>query len=106
MNSEVTCSRCRHWIFGDPASFSVDANGVITSRSNSGCVGNGQISIIDVNFNAYGVTLDVTSCGALDGSYDGLGYTSWQSDNNSLANDIFIFDVFTSQSLIDDVAWK
>ncbi len=89
-------------IFGDPASFSVDANGIITSQSNSGCVGNGQISIIDANFNAYNVTLDVTSCGALDGMYDGLGLTQ----DNVTMDDVFVFAVFTNQSTVIGAAEK
>ena len=89
-------------IFGDPASFSVDANGIITSQSNSGCVGNGQISIIDANFNAYNVTLDVTSCGALDGMYDGLGITQ----DNVTMDDVFVFAVFTNQSTVIGAAEK
>ena len=52
--------------------------------------------IIDANFNAYDVTLDVTSCGALDGMYDGLGLTQ---DANA-TDDVFTFGVFTSQSVI------
>ena len=70
----------------------------------SGCVGIGQITIIDANFNTYGMTFDVTNCGSLDGIYDGLGFTSFQSDPR--ANDVFAFDVFTSQSVIDGVAAK
>ena len=88
--------------FGDPASFSVDANGVIFSQSTAGCVSNGQISIIDANFNAYDVTLDVTLCGALNGMYDGLGLTV---DANA-TDDHFIFSVFTSQSVINGHATK
>lgn len=89
-------------IFGDPASFSVDAGGAITSQSNSGCVANGQISIIDANFNAYDVTLDVSSCGGLNGMYDGLGVTQ---DENA-TDDVFVFGVFTSQSMIAGEAVK
>ncbi len=89
-------------IFGDPASFSVDADGVIFSQSTAGCVINGQISIIDANFNAYDVTLDVTLCGALNGMYDGLGLTL---DRNA-TNDNFTFSVFTSQSVINGHATK
>ncbi len=81
-------------IFGDPASFSVDANGVIFSQSMS-CVINGQISIIDASFNAYDVALDVTGC-ALGGMYDGLGRTQ---DANA-TDDVFTFDVFTNQSVL------
>jgi hypothetical protein len=88
--------------FGDPASFSVDANGVIFSQSTAGCVSNGQISIIDANFNAYDVTLDVTLCGALNGMYDGLGLTL---DENATDNHL-TFCVFTSQSVINGHATK
>ena len=83
-------------IFGDTASFVVDANGVITSASMSGCVGNGQITIIDAAFNAYDVTLDVTSCGPLNGSYNGLGLTA----DLAATDDGFNFGVFTASSVI------
>ena len=89
-------------IFGDPASFAVDAAGTLTSQSNSGCVANGQISIIDVNFNTYDVSLDVSSCGGLNGMYDGLGVTQ---DENA-TDDVFIFAAFTVQSLIAGQAIK
>ncbi len=83
-------------LFGDLTSFSVDANGDITSGSAAGCVSNGQISIIDANFNAYDVTLDVAMCGALDGMYDGLGLTQ----EANATDDVFTFGVFTNQSVI------
>jgi hypothetical protein len=83
-------------IFGDTASFAVDANGVITSQSTSGCVANGQITIIDAAFNAYDVALDITSCGALNGSYNGLGVTA----DAAATDDVFNFGVFTTTSVI------
>ena len=84
-------------LFGDLTSFSVDANGDITSGSAAGCVSNGQISIIDANFNVYDVTLDVAGAGcALNGMYDGLGLTQ---DENA-TDDVFTFSVFTNQSVI------
>ncbi len=83
-------------IFGDPGTFTVNAD-VITLATNSLCVGNGQISIIDANFNAYAVTLDVTSCGALDGMYTGLGLTG---DAMMGTDNVFSFRVFTSDSVI------
>ena len=83
-------------IFGDPSSFSVDANGVITAQSNSGCIVNGQIAIIDGLFNAYDVSLEVSGCAGLDGSYDGLGITQ---DQNA-TNDEFPFAVFSAQTTI------
>ncbi len=86
-------------IFGDPGSFSVNANGVITVATLSGgCVGNGQISVIDAGFNAYDVslTLDVATCGAVSGLYDGLGLT----EDDVATDDVFTFAVFTTDSVI------
>lgn len=83
-------------IFGDPSSFAVDESGTITAQSNSGCVANGQISLIDGLFNAYDVSLDVSGCAGLDGSYDGLGITQ---DQNA-TNDEFPFAVFSGQTTI------
>jgi hypothetical protein len=83
-------------IFGDTSSFAIDANGAISAQSNSGCVANGQVTIIDDMFNAYDVSLDVSSCAGLDGSYEGLGFTQ---DMNA-TDDEFLFGVFTSQTAI------
>ncbi len=80
---------------GDPTSFSVN-NGVITSASTSGCMGIGLISIINATFNAYDVTLDVTSCGAFNGMYNGLGLTG----DAFATDDVFSLRVFTSDSVI------
>jgi len=87
-------------IFGDPASFVVDAMGGITSQSGSGCVGSGQINVIDAGFNAYDVslTLDVATCGAVSGLYDGLGLTDDDMAIND--NNAFTFAVFTTDSVI------
>ncbi len=82
---------------GDLTSFSVN-NGVITSASASTCMGIGLITIIDANFNAYDVTLDVTNCSAFNGMYDGLGLIqdAFVLDDNKL----FSFGVFTTTSVI------
>ena len=102
-------------IFGfleDSASFSVDATGVISSQSGSGCVCNGQISIIDDRYNIYDVALEVANCGAFDGVYAGLGLTTYivVRDNaevqNPTSNDVFLFNVFTEQLVIDGIASK
>ena len=76
-------------IFGDMSSFTINAAGVITGTSASGCVLNGQVSIIDANFNAYDVQLDASLCGGLTGTYDGLGIT--QDDAGT--DDVFVFVV-------------
>ena len=83
-------------IYGDVSSFVIEANGVIAANSNSGCVVDGQVTIIDGNFNAYDVSLDVSNCGGLNGLYDGLGITQ---DRNAV-DDEFPFAVFTNQATI------
>jgi len=83
-------------IFGDPSSFAIDSNGAISAQSDSGCIANGQVTIIDGFFNAYDVSLDVNGCAGLDGSYDGLGITQ---DTNA-TNDEFPFAVFSGQTTI------
>ena len=89
-------------IFGDPSSFTIDATGAISGQSNTGCVINGQVTIIDAGFNAYDVTLDVASCGGLNGMYDGLGLTQ----DAVAMDDLFVFAVFTAQSTIVGEAEK
>ena len=89
-------------IFGDPSSFTIDAAGDITGQSNSGCVLNGEVLIIDPLFNTYDVSLDVANCGGLDGMYAGLG----TSQDDVVMDDTFVFAVFTSQTAIVGVAEK
>lgn len=89
-------------IFGEASSFTIDATGAITGQSLSGCVLNGQVAIIDAGFNAYDVELDVASCGALDGSYDGLGVTQDDTD----PDDTFVFAVFNAAGTLVGAAVK
>lgn len=83
-------------IFGDPSSFVIDAAGAITAQSNSGCIGAGQVTIIDAADNVYDVNLDLSSCGALDGTYDGLGITG---DANAM-DDEFVFGAFNADGMV------
>jgi hypothetical protein len=89
-------------IYGDPSSFTIDATGVITGNSAAGCMLNGLVTIIDAAFNAYDVTLDIASCGGLDGMYDGLGITT----DSVAMDDLFVLAVFTAQSTIVGEAEK
>lgn len=108
--SEVRGPYSEFDIFGDPASFNVDSNGAIATQSSTGCIGNGQVNIIQDEFNVYDVALDISSCGSLDGSYAGLGTLGTRviRDNeefdNPTENDVFSFNVFTNQSVIDGAA--
>ena len=79
-------------IFGDMSSFDIDAAGAITGQTASGCVLSGQVSVIDAAANTYDVNLvaEAATCGALSGSYDGLG----TSQDEAVMDDVFIFAVF------------
>ena len=86
-------------IFGNTLSFVIDANGGITGQS-AFCVLNGQVGIIDANFNAYDVQLDASLCGGLTGTYDGLGIT--QDDAGT--DDVFVFVVTNALNAIAGAA--
>lgn len=85
-------------IFGDMSSFDIDATGVISGQSATGCVLSGQVSVIDAAANAYDVNLvaDAATCGALGGNYDGLG----SSQDQAAMDDSFIFAVFVDGQLM------
>jgi hypothetical protein len=66
---------------------SFDPSGSFFMQDSFGCVFEGQASIVDAQFNAYSLSMTVSSCGAgVDGQYTGLGVLS---DLNS-TEDLFI----------------
>lgn len=83
-------------IFGDPASFSIDSAGQIFSQTQSGCVGNGQVTVIDSQFNSYEVEATVSNCPGLNGDYAGLAITT----DYASTNDVFLFGIFSGQAAI------
>jgi len=92
-------------LFGDASSFAIDAGGVISGQSASGCNLSGQVSVIDSATNAYDVNLlaDAATCGSLGGDYDGLGISS----DDTVMDDAFTFLVFVDgQSMIAGEAVK
>lgn len=83
-------------VFGDPASFSIDSAGALFAQTQSGCVGNGQVSVIDSQFNGYDVEVTVSNCPGLDGTYNGLAVTT----DSAATNDVFLFGVFNGSTAI------
>jgi len=85
-------------IFDDMSSFDIDAAGVISGQTATGCVLSGQVAVIDATANAYDVNLvaDAATCGALSGDYDGLG----ASQDETVMDDTFIFAVFVDGQLM------
>ncbi len=85
-------------IFGVMSSFAIDANGVISGQTTTGCVLSGQVSVIDAAANTYAVNLvaDAATCGALAGDYNGLG----SSQDDTVMDDAFIFAAFVNGQLM------
>lgn len=92
------------WIDADQDTFTVDGQGDIFGQDSIGCVYTGQLSIIDRDFNAYRVQLNVSSCGTFNGTYRGLGVL----DDYQVVSDnrIFIFQVSNDQWALTDVVLK
>ena len=90
------------FIGGTVSSFSIDADGVIFAQTATNCVGNGQVSVIDSQFNEYDVQLTVSSCPGLNGTYNGLGLTT----DTFTMDDTFVFVISTSTSAIIAAAVK
>ncbi|MGB5259922.1 MAG: hypothetical protein WBO34_05295 [Gammaproteobacteria bacterium] len=74
----------------------IDINGMITGSDTDGCVYNGAGSIIDAGKNIYRVNITVTSCGVLNGTYDGYGSVL----DNVIANDTLIYAVQNANYLL------
>lgn len=53
--------------------YTIDANGYIFGQNARGCVYDGQISLIDTDYNVYRVEMNTSSCEEHDGSFSGLG---------------------------------
>jgi len=65
------------WFFTDGAYslfLSIDGNGDISGSDTDGCVFSGSSFIPDAAFNTYALTIDLSSCGALNGRYEGLAF--------------------------------
>lgn len=50
----------------------IDPDGMVFGSNTAGCVFNGKFNIIDSQYNIYRLLLETSSCGDLDGSYEGL----------------------------------
>ncbi|MGD8510593.1 MAG: hypothetical protein PVI16_03140, partial [Gammaproteobacteria bacterium] len=61
------------WRDDSGTTYTIDADGSIFGQNASGCVYDGQISLIDVDYNVYRVEINTSSCQEEDGSFSGLG---------------------------------
>lgn len=58
---------------GYAMTMTIDALGQMTGSDSTGCVFSGTVTVPDPLHNLYGIDANVSSCGALDGHYDGMG---------------------------------
>lgn len=67
-----------------------DPDGTFFAQNVSGCVFDGQASIIDPTYNAYALAMTVSLCGAtLDGEYAGLGVLA----DLNVTDDLFVLQM-------------
>lgn len=67
----------------------IDANGKITGLTSVGCVYSGAVSIINPSYNSYRISINISSCGALNGNNNGLAII----DDTTKQNDTLIAGV-------------
>lgn len=58
------------------ATLTINSDGSVFGSDALGCVYNGHVDIIDSRFNVYRLSLNISSCGNLNGVYDGLATIS------------------------------
>jgi hypothetical protein len=58
---------------GYTMTMTVGANGQVMASDSRGCLVNGTVTVPDTTHNLYGMDVSVTSCGSLDGHYQGMG---------------------------------
>jgi hypothetical protein len=58
---------------GYAMTMTIGANGQMMATDNRGCVLNGTVGVPDAMHNMYAIDATVTSCGTLDGHYQGMG---------------------------------
>ncbi len=68
------------------AVMSISASGAITSQDpTTGCVLNGQVTIIDPTYNAYAISVSISSCTGTAAAVNGATFTGLGAINNSVA---------------------
>lgn len=75
----------------------VDPDGSFFEQDQFGCVYNGQASIINPTYNAFRLTMTVSSCGSENGSYQGLGVLA---DLNAVGDEDMLIVQMNSNALI------
>lgn len=85
--------------------YDIDSQGVITGSDTDGCQFNGNVKLINPDFNMYRINITATSCGDLNGDYTGLAalMDDGGSQNNTLAVSVSGSKYVISSSLHRDI---
>ena len=65
------------WSFTDRDGLVFDLtieNGEIQGKDSDDCLYKGQVSLINPNYNAYDIEINISNCSSVDGVYEGLSY--------------------------------
>jgi hypothetical protein len=74
MNPSSLATIAGNYDDGGPT-LSIDANGVIFEQDPNGCILNGQVSIINASYNAYGIRVTFSNCTGTSASLNGVTAT-------------------------------
>ncbi len=78
------------WVYTDRDGLSYEVNieqGIISGKDSDDCQYDGQVSLINPNYNAYEVEMTISECASVDGVYTGLSYLD-QHDSTYFRIDI------------------
>jgi len=81
---------------GYTVTYSIDAAGVFTGSDTRGCMVNGNVEILDKDFNMYKASVIVTNCGETNGHYSGLAALA----DGVSQNDTLLFSMECVEDLI------
>jgi hypothetical protein len=71
--AEVAGVYTRTVSYGYAMTMTIDANGQFSASDTRGCLINGTVAVPDATHNLYRLDATVSSCGALNGTYNGMG---------------------------------
>lgn len=90
------------WIDSFGVVYTIEANGDFFAQDAFGCVFDGNVSILDASFNAYGLTMTVSICPSVNGNYSGLGVLG---DDVGM-DDAFVVQMDSNNFIFTDVLLK
>ena len=89
--------------FNNPVgSITIDAEGRMDAQDAAGCLYSGDVSIINPSYNAYNLSLTVTSCGEFNGAYSGLAVVA----DAAATDDLLIYSVDNANWFIIAEAYR